>query len=432
MNKNYNILHIILLLIFIYSVFIYSCKKQNDDNEPIVNVESPLENVNVSATDSILIKLNISDDYGPLTVRVYIADEQMKAVTTVKEFNTDKNILNINDYYLFSNKYLTTGNYYLTFNVNDGKNTVNNFIKIHINEIPLKLNSIYVGIRDGSGTRVFKSDSLMNFIEIGYVPFFITSASINNYSEQIYFLSNTGELFCYSLGNFQLEWSKNSYFLQNHIKLGEIKYNSYLSYVTDGLGFVYGYDSNGQIRQIYSMDNSIPYSFNFIDNYLFCCAEDKNTFKKSIQTYSLAGGILTKYTTNFMPLKILPYANKTTLIIAQNQSNVELYTYNYEINYLYSFGSVYGGLYNDAVTTPDNKFIVSVGNKLNIIEKTYGITTEFAPGKKADLLKFETISGLLYTADSNNVTIYNYPLQSIYFTYNFNDKITFIEYYYNK
>jgi len=120
------------------------------------------------------------------------------------------------------------------------------------------------------------------------------------------------------------------------------------------------------------------------------------------------------------------------LIIAQNQSNVELYTYNYEINYLYSFGSVYGGLYNDAVTTPDNKFIVSVGNKLNIIEKTYGITTEFAPGKKADLLKFETISGLLYTADSNNVTIYNYPLQSIYFTYNFNDKITFIEYYYNK
>ncbi|NCO53990.1 MAG: hypothetical protein GW876_01115, partial [Bacteroidetes bacterium] len=73
-----------------------------------------------------------------------------------------------------------------------------------------------------------------------------------------------------------------------------------------------------------------------------------------------------------------------------------------------------------------------VGNEINVIEKIYGNSTPYAIGKRADILKFESLSNLLYATDSNIITIYNYPTSSINYSYTFNNKVLFVDFRYNK
>ncbi len=427
-----NTITITNVLFFIFVLIIFGCKKEKKNDAPILTVSLPQAEITLNAIDSVRVKTSITDDNGPLTISIYITDGQMQVLTPKLIKTTNVNKINIDEFYFFNNKYLQSGIYYLVVNANDGKNNVNNFIKININEIPKILKSIYVGVKFGTGTRIYCSDSVMNFNQVGYISSNVINACVNSYSNQIYFLTENGNLLCYSLNNFQFDWQKSGLFLPNHIKKGEIKTFDFLTYATNGNGFIYGYDNMGAVKKLYAINNGAPYNFNFIDNYILTCVEDNGTNNKSIQAIFQNGGILTKYTTNFLPQTILPYSSKTVLVFAQNQSNVELYTYNFEINYLHSFGNNKAGIFHTAIETPDNKYLLSVGNEINVIENIYGNSTIYAIGKRADILKFEELSNLLYATDSNNITIYNYPTSSINFSYNFNDKILFIDYWYNK
>ncbi len=419
-------------LIILSLLCLFGCIKEKKNDAPVITVSMPQAGITLNAIDSVRVKATITDDLGPLTVSIYITDGQMQVLTSKLIKSVSGNNIDIDELYFFSNKYLQTGIYYLVINTNDGKNNVNNFIEIHISEIPKILQAVYVGVKDATGTRIFCSDSLMNFNQTGFVSSNIISACVNSYSNQMYFLTDNGNLLCYSLNNFQLDWQKTGLFLPNHLKKGEIKVYSFLTYVTDGNGFIYGYDNLGAVRKLYAINNGSPYNFNFIDNYILTSVEDNVTNNKSVQAYLQSAGLLTKYITNFLPQTILQYSNKTALVFAQNQNNVELYTYNFEINYLHSFGTTYAGNFNSAIETPDEQYLLSVGNEINVIEKVYGNSTLYASGKRADILKFESLSNLLYSTDSNNITIYNYPASSINVSYNFNDKVLFFDFLYNK
>ena len=428
--KNTSIL--VNVLFFTLMLIIVGCRKEKKNAPPIITVSLPQAEITLNAIDSVRVKTSINDDFGPLTISIYITDAQMQVHTAKLIRTTTENKIALDELYFFSNKYLQSGIYYLVVNANDGKNNVNNFIKIHILEIPKILLSVYVGVKDGTGTRIFCSDSLMNFNELGFISSNIISGCINSYPQQIYFLTDDGSFICYSLSNFQFDWQKTGLFLPEHLKKGEIKEFSFLTYVTNGNGFIYGYDNTGAVRKLYAINNGAPYNFNFIDNYLLASVEDNGTNNKSVQAYLQSGGLLTKYITNFLPQTILPYSNKTAMVFAQNQSNVELYTYNFEINYLHSFGNSYSGNINCVIETPDNQYLLAVGNEINLIEKVYGNSMAYASGKRADILKFESLSNLLYATDSNNITIYNYPTSSINYSYTFNNKILFFEFLYNK
>lgn len=427
-----NIAIFVKALFFTLILIIVSCIKEKKNDAPDIIVSLPQNEITLNAIDSVRVKTTIIDDFGPVTISIYITDAQMQILTTKLIKTTSENKIDIDELYFFSNKYLQTGTYYLAVNAYDGKNNVNNFIKIHILEIPKVLKSVYVGIKDAAGTKIFCSDSLMNFNQIAVISGNVLSACINSYSQQIYFLTDDGNFICYSISNFQFDWQKNGLFLPGHLKKGEIKEYSFLTYVTDGNGFIYGYDNIGAVRKLYSINNGLPYNFNFIDNYILTSVEDNGTNYKSVQAYLQSGGLLTKYITNIFPQTILPYSNKTALVFAQNQSNVELYTYNFEINYLYIFGNSYNGVFHSVIETPDNRYLLAAGDEINLIEKIYGNSIPYAAGKRADILKFEGLSDLLYATDSNNITMYNYPVSSTSFSYNFNDKILFCEFLYNK
>ena len=431
-NNILNVDLVYILLLVTSLIVIYSCVKEKKNSAPVINCSLPQSNICLNANDSVRVKVSVTDDSGPLTVSVYIVNGQMEAFTIplVKTFSGTA--INIDEFYFFNNLYFETGIYYIVINADDGENVVNKFIEINIVEIPKVLNSVYVGVRDISGVKIFANDTLGNYNQIGLVTSNIISACVNSYSKQISFLTNTGCLLTYSLPDFQLVWQKNGLSNPLHVFKGETKEYHKYTYVTDANGYFYGYDISGNERNLNSINNGAPFSFNFYNNKLIAFVEENGSNIFSIQSLFPNGGLVFKYQINFLPYMALNNSTNSVIVFGKSQNDVKMYTYYTEINNLQTFGNIIPGIFRDVIETPDNKYLLSVGNELKIIDKIYGNTFVYAFGKRADFMKFETLSQVLYTVDSNNITMLNYPSSSILDTYIFNDKILFFDYYYNK
>ncbi|PIP54043.1 MAG: hypothetical protein COX07_07460 [Bacteroidetes bacterium CG23_combo_of_CG06-09_8_20_14_all_32_9] len=431
-NNVHKFVFLFIALLITVLMLIFSCRKEKKNDPPVISVYFPLPDIALNAIDSVRVIATISDDSGPLIVSIYIANEQMQAFTTslVKSFSGNE--LNVDEFYFFNNKYFESGFYYLVIHADDGKNVVNKFIKVYITGITRILQSVYVGVEDVLGVKIFCSNSSGNFNQVGIISSNIISACINNYSQQIYFLLSNGDFLCYLLPDFQKEWQKNGFSAPGHIFKGETKEYKYFTYVTDANGFVYGFDNSGIVRKVISVTDGAPFRFNFCNSLLITAVEDDVSQNNSLQAITLNGGLICKYQVNFFPSAFLPYAANTVLVWGESQNQVQIYTYNTEINYLYTFGNPIQGNFNAAIETPDNKYLVSVGNEMNVIEKNYGSATIFADGKRADLIKFEDISQTIYATDSNNLTIYNYPSPAVVYTYSFTGKVLFFDFLYNK
>ena len=430
-----NILNIRLfyILLLITSLFcILSCKKEKKNDAPTINYSFPQQNITLNANDSVRIKATITDDYGRLTVSVYIINDQMQTFTLplVKTFSGSE--LKIDEFYFFNNKYFETGIYYIVIHAEDGNNAVNEFIKVNIVEIPKVLNSIYVGVEDLSGVKIFCSDTSGSFNQIGYVSSNIISACVNSYSQQMSVLTNDGNFITYSIPDFQNVWQKSGFTTPNHVYKGETKEYQNYTYANDANGYIYGYDNLGNIRNLNSVNDGVPISFNFCNSKLLTFVEYDFNNSYSIQSLFPNGGMLLKYQINFMPFKVLPNSATAVTVWGKSLNNIQMYTYYTEINNLQTFGSLIPGNFNDVIITPDNKYLLSVGNDLMTIEKTYGNTSIYASGNRADFMKFESLSQSLYAVDSNKIDVFNYPNSSKIHSYNFSGKIVFFDFFYNK
>ncbi|MBI5539916.1 MAG: hypothetical protein HY951_07655 [Bacteroidia bacterium] len=432
-NNNVPNMRFICTLLLITSLFLtLACKKEKKNEAPVINSLYPQANITLNAIDSVRVKVNIADDYGPLTVSVYIVNEQLQVFTTsmVKTFSGSE--INIDEFYFFNNKYFETGIYYLVIHADDGENIVNKFIKVNIIGIQRALKSVYVGVRDLSGLKIYCIDNSAGFNQVGYISKNIISSCVNSYSEQISFLSDDGNLISYSLPDFQEVWQKTGLTAPGHVFKGEAKVYENYTYVTDANGYIYGYDNMGNVKKMNSITSGAPIFFNFCDNNLFAFVEENLSSNYSIQLLYPNGGLISKYMINFLPYNILSHDANSVIVWGKSLNNIQMYTYYTEINNLQTFGNQIVGLYNYAIETWDNQYLLSVGNELRLVEKFYGNSTIYASGNKADFMKFEDISKYLYLVDSNNISVLNYPNSTVLNNYNFNEKIVFIDYYYNK
>lgn len=433
MYNNVPNIRFICTLLLITSLFlILACKKEKKNEAPVINSLYPQANITLNAKDSVRVKVNVTDDYGPITVSVYIVNDQMQVFTTsmVKTFSGSE--INIDEFYFFENKYFETGIYYLVIHADDGENIVNKFIIVNIIGIPKVLKSVYVGVRDLSGVKIYCTDNSGIFNQVGYISKNIISSCVNSYSEQISFLSDDGNLITYTLPDFLEVWQKTGLTAPGHVFKGETKVYQNFTYVTDANGYVYGYDNLGNVKKMNTITSGAPIFFNFCNNNLLTFVEENSSSNFSIQLLYPNGGLISKYMINFLPHNILSNNANSAIVWGKNINNIQMYTYYTEINNLQTFGNQLSGTYNCVIETWDNKYLLSVGNELRLIEKIYGNTNVYALGNKADFMKFEDISGYLYLVDSNNISVLNYPNSSIINSYNFSGKIVFVDYYYNK
>ncbi len=424
-------LHVILILITFFFLF-FSCRKDKENLPPEISVLLPQAGILLNATDSVQVKVDVSDDSGPLSVSVYIADGSNTSLTNPMVRTSSDNKISINELYVFNNKYIESGNYFLVIHVEDGKNQVNKFISVSITGISLELTSVYVGVEDLSGLKIFCRDTSGAYSQVSFVPGTYEDFMINNYSQQLYLLGTNGCLSCYSLPALQKEWESCGLSITGNTFNGQLMEYNFHTYVTDANGYIKAFDKEGVLRKAFSLPSGSPERFNFCDSKLLISVFDYQTLKRYIQVLSLSGGVLNTYQVNFNPGRFYVYSTNTVMVFCESSGQSLMKTYNTEINYLYPFGTGFPEHFIDAIETPDNQYLLSTSDNLRVIEKNYGNSNLYALNHLADIFKFEKTSNLLYMADSNNLSVFNYPGSQIYTSYNFSGKIIFFDFLYNK
>ena len=421
-----------VFLILITFLFILSCKKEKDNNPPQIVVQLPQSGIQLNCIDSVLIQAEVTDDNGPLTVSFYVADAQNNYLTAPVFKTSSESIINLNEIYYFSNKYIETGTYYIVIHAEDGKNVVNTFIEIQINGLALELKSIYVGAEDPSGVRIYNSDASGVFSASYYLQGTFVDFKINNYSQQLYVLSSGGVLSCYHLPNFEKEWEQSGFNNIGSAYKGQLLESDFLIYVTDSDGEIKGFDNSGVLRKVYNLPSGSPEYFNFCNSRLFVYSYNYQNNSKYIYVFSSSTGVLYSYPVDFNVRRFFSYSTNNILVVGEKNNQTSIYTFNFEINYLYPLGNPINDIFKDAVETPDDQYLLSTASEIKVIEKYYGNSNIYALGQKANILLFERTSNHVYLCDSSRIKELNYPNSQAINVYDFPSKILFLDFLYNK
>jgi hypothetical protein len=140
MNIQYK-LHYVWFVFF--CIIILSCKKK-DEEEPSLNIITPLAGQKFSYTPSIDISGNISDNTGLQAIEVSLLDNQYKTISGVVRYPIDKNARSFSVLYEITDVYLPQGNYFIKVQAIDvANNRKSAFVQIYLDELPLSLRGVY-------------------------------------------------------------------------------------------------------------------------------------------------------------------------------------------------------------------------------------------------------------------------------------------------
>lgn len=410
----------------------FSCNDKVKDNPPEIIIREPVSEISANAVDSVYIKADIEDDSGPVTFSAYIANAGYQPLTSMLVRQSPGKSLVVEDLYSFSNIYLETGIYYLVMQAGDGLNVTRKTVKANITGIPRRLKSVYICVKNPSGLSVHCSDSSGNFEYNGFISGNFIDMAINSYTQQLLLLEKSGSLKAFSFDGFTPLWTSGGLARPGYEYNGQLRVSENLVWVTDADGYIKSVDMYGVIRESRSAWYGSPLDFYFSGNRTIVTVFNQSTQARYIQVLSQNGGVIHSYQVLFSPLCYSGYNENSVMVFGQSQNHTVMNTYNYEINYLYPFGNNINSKFFGAMETPDGKYLVATRENMRIIEKLYGMQTDFAQGYKSELMKFENISGLLYSADSLDFRAFIYPSGTLVATASFPSEILFFDFLYNK
>jgi hypothetical protein len=115
---------------------VISCKKNNENQKPIIEIVSPSVNTTFNVDETINVKVKASDDVEIKLIKVVINDENSVAITASQSFSP--NLKNTEKTFVFKLNDLgfKSGKYFISVMANDGELETKKYLEINLNELP--------------------------------------------------------------------------------------------------------------------------------------------------------------------------------------------------------------------------------------------------------------------------------------------------------
>jgi hypothetical protein len=180
------------LLIIIFSIQFFSCKKDRDTKAPEITVHSPFSNQSFSVYDNIPVSIEITDETKITEATMTLVDVNFIPAGPSVSFSVTSPKMSVNSHYLVDNIHLESGIYYLLFTATDGENNSKVYRAVNIGAVPKKLKKIFVASGNSSSTTnlsyIDSSFSAINFYHSFSGDYIGTSAS--SYYQQVFMAGN--------------------------------------------------------------------------------------------------------------------------------------------------------------------------------------------------------------------------------------------------
>jgi len=396
----------VLLLIAITLLTFFSCKKeQKDTTLPNAKFISPFANTVFSVYDTILVKLEVSDETQLKKIEIYIKDGFNKTVLdTYSNQISGKNQsieipLIINDYKLESGTYIIYADVYDEVNIK----TIS--LPIYINGTPNYLKNIYYQSYQNSSYSVKQYDSSFNFMSNIYASNEFFSFESNSYY-QLYYVCTTSLIKCFDASTKQLLWQNQI----NGINISTCVSDKNSVFVSLINGNCAEYSHQGTLRRSY-LCNEINYKVNYLmecGNYLVVNLKHA-TLSDNFKTILFEKGtsIIKQVLTDNLIYKkaFLKSENEIYLLVETGNQNSQLVKWNSLTN---TFTTVFSNssTINDAVQIDNNNLVCcSSDGSLKQLDLTSLTIFPLSSGKIYDKIYYSDLNQKIYAHSQTGIDI---------------------------
>ncbi|MFT5596213.1 MAG: hypothetical protein ACI8QH_001003, partial [Flammeovirgaceae bacterium] len=163
-----------------------SCNDDEDENPPRVTIESPFENQTFLSIDTIDASAIITDNEQITSVELEILDLEFNQVALRRSYPASGSTFNFGQRFPIDAPQLQTGDYYLAFRANDGRNVGSAFVKIRINAIPRELEGVLVLTSQSNQSYIYYREEGENEFEVEHNFFSDAVGGGLNYRQNIF------------------------------------------------------------------------------------------------------------------------------------------------------------------------------------------------------------------------------------------------------
>jgi len=432
----------LFLIITIGLVFIFSCSKDKDDENPMISISSPIAFQQVIGGDVVNISGTITDNQNIKRITITLRDviNTLVLSTITKSPNkSGSTSYELDVAYPFDDLQMASGQYDFQITVTDGENTTIKYVPILFKEFEKQREGILVIGNSGNLSNIFLLEN--NFSSSFYTSIngdFI-GASIDVYNQQ---LINVAK----SVGNI----SATDLLLKNELWSVPVSgaplspyytgfyYNNQTTFLGKRNGGVQGYDRYGNPNFTAGTNIGFFMESAFIHNDTYFVMEEKPIVFINSSRISLAwlysGSNVQQATINSDVKGIYSSTENTLVFLANDVSlNAEVIFYDIPSGGKYSpFNISSLGEIDDCLEVSNGVYLVAANGDVRFVDINNYTTMMYLSGVSGDKIWFDNLENELYVADGSLLSIYDYSTRMLKGSYTHTEDIEEVLFWYNK
>ncbi|MCC7332152.1 MAG: hypothetical protein IT232_06020 [Flavobacteriales bacterium] len=430
MGRLYN-----LLTVCFFALVFITCKKDESDlDSPQIKIYSPLSYQMFSVYDSIKVNGIVSDNIKVTSFSVSLRDENNIIVGEKISKQPNLSQYSFSEKLVLSDKYLTSGIYTLKISASDGVNQTNEYVEIHINEMPKERLGLFLFSNVGNMTQLTKLDNNLVATSFANSTGDFIGGGVNSNNQQVVVSGGiSGDLQAFDATTAALNWSvqNSSSGLQYFTSLYIHDKNVYSGFYQNNIN---GFNQvGGQSFLATSLINFFPKLLYIHENQYFASIQqEKLTGENRIVIYYMTGLLKNNAVING-EVKAIYSISANELAFFINQSNVGMLM-------IYNFNS--NSLYQNIVLNPDTihcvtevskgVFLVVQNNEINKVDLNNYTQGLFLSGVNTSLIKYDKISNEVVVVTGTTLNFYDYNTKLLKNSFTHNSVVSTFDFWYNK
>ncbi|MFI5203357.1 MAG: hypothetical protein ACHQF2_02585, partial [Flavobacteriales bacterium] len=417
-----------LYLVFLTgSIFMVSCKKNDDTKSPSITITSPLQLSTHDVFDVITVKADLSDDKNIKSADVRILDPSGNNAVPAWHIEINSASYHLEHSFNLNDIHLPNGQYSIRVEAYDGTNRKTAFREINVNEIPRALKRIMVTRRNGSMVYLdsLGGSQINNFFS---TPGDYSGAAVSSWWQQIYLQgSSASSLTAYQVNDMYPIWNyaaqpNGSLPFFNRLLVVPA---STLVYSSDGYGYLKGYNKAGTMSEnVLSPGGRLPWNTVECGPYIIIEHRDPISGNHLLNVHYKGSGSVLHGQPSSIQWEKLEVRGTDQIIAAGNiGTQGELRVYAVSTNVIFEPVNIPAGQVYDMVKIDDESYLISHAS--GILRYTYSNSSlvNITSGNMAQCMAYDQTLGLVVTGEGNMLNAYNPITGATSFSYPAADSI---------
>lgn len=413
-----------------------SCKKEKSI-APVIRIMSPLPGQGFNAGDTVHVSASISDDHEVTSVTIRLLNASYISCDHDEVIRTTGSTAEIRKEYVISNSYLETGNYYIAVIASDGSELTNEYVKIHITELPKVRKEVFLlSAYNNFSYTVSSLDSLNNPVMAFHVNGDYVSSAINSVNHELLTVGSiSGSFSAYDLFTNSIRWSypPTAFSIPTFKNLFLIKDRVYVSYYD---GRIKGYDMDGaQKYEVQQQGYFIPDVIYKNDIYFFSEIYYRSSHLNKLGVFYLGTGEEKQEHTIDIDLRNMYSLDQNRLLLFGNdtilgQGKIEIYDISGNGSILLQ--TLLTGLLNNVVQLDDIHYLLACTDGIYKYDYSMNSIITFVTGLPVYSLEYDEVNQELFACSGHTMHVYNAVTATPEYTVTSADSLLDVKVLYNK